>query len=334
MNKTMTSYRMSETGACIKALTAARFGYEPERRTDPDDELRLRYYTRCEALAAAQITDEGFTLEDGGVCPQCEDRNGIHVEIDSALYKLVGHLDRRLILNGVAYPVEIKSLGRNSWAEFSKYRFERFPEYAAQEACYVEADGKPGIYWVLNRDTGRYLKFIINDLNDELNLPGFEKLTLPTTFEQIQDKLNMVEIYAVDGVLPEVEYDSERCRYCKFVYLCIVKTQDKPDVVDMTGKELTDAATLYREGKKQIDTAEEMVERAKSVLLAYAKQHNMEKFRVLGLSISYRGITSRKYLDEKKLRELVANDILKLAYRDGKSWENLIIRDLGQLPHD
>ena len=95
-------YSMSEAGECPKALAAARLGYEPVPETK-DSTILLEHATRCEALAAQQIMDEGYRLEPSSLCQICKEkygveRYGIHVEIDTLLFTLVGHLDRRLIL--------------------------------------------------------------------------------------------------------------------------------------------------------------------------------------------------------------------------------------------
>jgi len=139
----MNIYRMSESYSCPKVLGAQKLGYEPIVRTEAS-EHSLDYYSQLEAVVAGMLEREGYELEQGGTCLLCQS-NGIHVHIKSFLISLVGHLDRRIKVNGGWYPCEIKTLGRFSFDRFERKGFEEFMEYAGQEACYLEAEGKPGI---------------------------------------------------------------------------------------------------------------------------------------------------------------------------------------------
>ena len=297
MNKPV--YGMSGTGNCSKALVAGRLGYEPITKTK-DDEERLKYYTRLETVAAAQIKDMGYELEPSSLCLTCQEkygieRHGIHVEIDTVLFDLVGHLDRRLILNGKRYPVEIKTLGRFIWPKFAKNEFSDFPNYAAQEACYLEAEQVPGVYWVMNRDTGQALKYIVNDYKDELNLPGFKKIYLPITIEQIIAKLDRVESFISGNELPEGDV-LENCTYCDFRFLC--HAPDK-ELVTLDTPSLVDAAKQYTEGHAMEKQAKSMKEAATFALLNHAKTAQVDKFKVQNVSFTYRGTKQSSYFDSK-----------------------------------
>ena len=289
----------------------------------------------CEALAAQQILDEGYKLEPSSLCQVCKERYGIerygiHVEIDTLLFLLLGHLDRRLVLdNNRKLPVEIKSLGRFTWQNFAKYKFDKFIGYAGQEACYLEAEKSPGIYWVMNRDTGKSLKYIINDFNNEINLPGFEKIILPVTYESIMENLNMVEISILDGILPDAAYDenSDQCRYCRFPYLC-VKTKPEEKVKEESLPTLVEAAQLHKEGKTLQKQAEERLDSAKETFLAHSKNNQMDKFRVGGISFTFSGEKTKSYIDEKLLRDLVDNTIMEQVIKHSKPYDSYTIRIL------
>jgi len=318
------SYSMSGVGSCSRIIVATILGYEPLPESE-DSKILLKHATRCEDLAAQQIIDEGYVLQTPEYCLTCQ-RYGHHIEIDTALFKLVGHLDRRIILgDGRTIPTEIKSLGRFTWDKFARENFGVYPEYVGQEACYLEAEKSPGIYWVMNRDTGKALRYIVNDTDHMLDFPGFERLVLPITFNQIVDKLNMVEIYVQDGILPEGE-PSDACRYCKFKYLCI--TEEKEEAKEIQLPNLVEAAELYKEGKDLEKAGQERIEQSKYVLLNHAKEAKIDKYHVCNVSVSYRGAKTKKWLDEKLIRSMVSDEVIKQVERESKPYDDFTIRIL------
>ena len=329
----MTSfYGMSDSYGCPRAMVAQRIGYEPAARPAWQDNTELlRYATLCEAVAAQQIKDLGYEVLEAGLCTKCmstgRERSGFHVELETPLLTLLGHEDRRIVIDGMEFPVEIKSLGKNSWNEFAKNGFESSLGYAGQEACYLEAEKKPGIYWVLNRDNGKSLKYIINDFGHLLNLPKFEKLFLPITFNQVLENLNIVEIYTQSKELPEALYSEKKCIWCDFKYLCT-----KEDLLDtakdtglVTDDMIVNAGKMYKEGKELEDKATELMEMSKEILIAHAKKNGVGKFNTKDVKVNYIGMTQRSYVDEKKLKELVSDEIISHVMKPGKSWDNIRI---------
>lgn len=322
-------YRMSEVGGCSRVLAARRLGYEPT--PIPKEEIdQLNHYSQLEAIAAQQIINLGYRIEPSPKCQICLERYstkryGIHVEIDLPLYLLMGHLDRRLIINGKSYPVEIKSLGKVSWLKFQKEQFNGFPSYVGQECAYLQAKGVPGIYWIMERDSGKSQKYIVNDFNNELPLDGFERITLPITFDQIEDKLNLVELSVQENQLPEGE-ESDGCWFCRYKFLC-VKKEDKELKVEESPV-LVEAAESYKTALELEKQAEEMKSVAKDTLLLHSKQNQIEKFRVSGLSVSYRGQRTKTWLDESVIRKSVSEEIIRLATRESKPFDDFSIRRL------
>ena len=323
-------YRMSETGGCPRAMSAIRLGYEPIPITENDRE-RLDYYASCEALAANQIKKLGFTLQESEICLTCRDRYGntrygLHVELDSIMFSLMGHLDRRLLYNDKLVPVEIKSLGRFSWQNFKRYEFEKFYGYACQEACYLEAENSPGIYWVMNRDTGESLKYIINDYNNDIVIDDFKHITLPVTYQSIVDDINNIELCVQDGELVEAPVLSD-CRYCRMRFLC--GAEEKEDVVKEENlPSLVEAAQLYKDGHELERQGKDQKEQAKMSFVFHARDNKVPKFKVSGISISYRGQKTRKWLDEKILRESVSEEIIRLSTKESKPYDDISIRIL------
>ena len=313
---------MSTVGNCSRVLAAKRLGYKPTPQS-LQDIAKLNHYSRLEAVAAQQIIDLGYQVELSMACQTCLDRyeiekHGIHVEINTTLFLLIGHLDRRLILSDRKLPIEIKSLGKASWIKFQREHFSAFPSYAGQECAYLQAENQPGIYWVMDRDSGDSLKYIVNDSNNEISLNNFEKINLPITFSSIEDKLNQIEIYVQDNVLPDaVERDD--CFWCHYSYLCHKKEDLNKELKMETTSFLVEMAEDYKYALELEKTAAEIKSNAKDILLQHCKQNNVERYRCSGLSVSYRGTKTKEYLDTASLKKLkpeiylsfVKNDLFK-----------------------
>ncbi len=326
-------YGMSEVGGSSRALSAKRLNYEPKQRDDDDLEA-LSYYTMLEAISGQMLEAEGYDVIGADTCPICLDRGverkGIHVEIESTLFKLVGHQDRRIkLLNGKSIPVEIKSLGRNSWTKFKNNPFDDSPEYIAQELCYLEVEHTPGIYWVLNRDTGKVLRYIVNDFNHELNksnLLHFEKFThleLPIKFETIVDKLNSIEISVASNQLAECE--NKHCDWCGYQYLC-----EKPPTVPSkdvnNNPDLVRAAGLYKSYREHANLADTLKEESTKILIDYAQNSKTDKYKVGGISFSYAGMLQKTWLDEKTIRAKASKALIEEATRKSAPYPSYTVR--------
>ncbi len=327
-------YSMSEVGGSSRALAAKRLGYEPTAR-GPEDEEALDYYTMLEDISSQKMIKEGYEVQGSELCQEClargVERHGIHVTIPTPLFLLVGHLDRRIkLLNGKWIPVEIKSLGRNSWSKFAKNPFEDSPEYIAQELCYLEAEQSPGIYWVLNRDTGKVLRYIVNNTHGELNkstLLHYEKFTtliLPD-FGPIVDKLNAIEISVASNELPECE--NKHCEWCGYQYLC-EKEPTKPSKDVSTNVDLIRAATMYKEAKEHSDLADDLKEQSTKILLDYSLNTKTDKYHVGGISWTYSGMTQKIYLDDKIIRAKASPELIAEAERKSAPYPKYTIRIL------
>lgn len=322
-------YGMSETGKCPRVLGAKRLGYDPLPRTAADED-RLKHYTRLEQVAAEQIMDRGYILESSEkACSLCRDRYGvdrmgIHVEIDTPLFMLVGHLDRRMLLgNGKSVPVEIKSLGKAFWSKFAQGEFVDFPDYAGQECCYLEAEQSSGVYWVMERDSGDSLRYMVNG---DIGLPDFKCTTLPVTFDQILDKLNIIEMTALEGKLLE-GVPNDLCWFCQYKFLCVKpkakigKEEDQPHLIT--------AAESYRSALDMEKEAKTLKGSATMTLLDHSKKNQIDKYRVGGLSVTYRGQRTKTSIDADKLRQ-ENQELYNLCLKSSQPFDDFTIRPVGQ----
>ena len=323
----MNEYRMSSAGDCPKALAAERLGYEAVKDS-PSLTTIGRESTRHEQWIADDLIESGLILYDGGKCEKCPDeRHGIHVELETPIVKLVGHMDRRILVDKQYYPLEIKALGRFTFDQFKREKFKAFSGYEAQEICYLEAEGKPGYYLVKSRDTGELLKYFVPYKGQfPPELPGFSReLELSTNIDNILERIHLAEICVLDGVLPDYECSEKEGRYCKFRYLC--SDEKETEVKDVILPDLLEAAELHREGKIFSAMAEERIEQAKLAFLNYAKTVD-PKFHVGGVSVSYRGMKTKEYIKSKLLKELVSKELLDKVTGQTSPYEDISIRIL------
>ena len=300
----MRIYRMSESGNCPKVLAARQLGYEPVPETEASLRI-MRESSRHEGWVCEELESEGYAITD----------RQKELTIETPLLKLVGHIDGIADKDSTRQLLEIKALGRFTYAKYLREGLDAYPEYQAQVTCYAEALKLPILFVVKNRDTGEIIK-------TRLDKP-------PMLIDDILSKLNTVELYVRDGELPPEEFDEKRqaCRWCHYRYLC-TKPEPESEVKVEELPSLLEAAELYKEGKAFEELATERLDQAKSVFLTHSKTTNIDKFKVGGVSVSYLGTRQRQYLDEAKLKELVSGDILKQVYKMGKPWDDLRVRIL------
>jgi len=329
----MRVYRMSSIGECPKALVAKNLGYEPTSESKSQDTL-LKHATRFEHLVASALTDEGYNLRwTHEFCESCSSefgdrRYGFHSEFSTFLVRVVGHIDRRLQVSDNQYPLEIKSFGRFIFPKFQKEGFSAFPEYAAQIVCQIHSEKKPGFYAACNRDTGEMLKLSLpynGEYADGIN--GFTRIVAPANMDDILDQIHKVELDIQEKHLPDMKFDDKTsaCRWCRLKYLCLEDGKQESVVSIESFPTLLEAADLWKEGKTFEQLSVERLEQAKQVFLRHAKDTGVNKYQVGGVKVSFLGERSRDYIDEKRLKELVSEDIIRQATRKGKIWDDIRI---------
>lgn len=325
----MNVYKMSSSGNCVRALAAARLGYEPVGDDSPSPVLKEGQ--RHEAHIAEDLKELGYDLEDAGECLQCKEEFGVtgisghHVEIPTPLIRLVGHIDRYLLIDGVRFPCEFKSMGFFPYQRFLKEGLAAYPDYQAQIACYIGYTQKPALYVVKSRDSGQMK--ICTVPYGEYVIPGHQVLPVSITLDQVIDRLHTAEAYVRTGELPECEKPVTQRRWCEFRYLC--QAPSEATGITVATEELLEAARLYREGTSLKDQGEEMVARGKETLLTHAKSMGKTaKYQVGDVVVTYRGLRSRTTIDQKKLKELVSDEVLKAVTTQTKPYEDVSIKVL------
>ena len=315
-------YRMSEAGGCIRALAASRLGYDPISRRD--NTVLFREGKRHESHIAEDLAEMGYVLEDAGECYQCKEEfgetgiSGHHVEISTPLIRLIGHIDRILLIDDHKYPCEFKSMGLFMFQKFKKEGLS--VGYQAQVACYTGKLEKPGLYVVKCRDSGEMALYTVP--YRELVIPGHTVLLVHTTLEQVIERLHLAEVFVRTGELPECEYPESGRRWCDFRYLCL-DPKEESETPEVNQEELLEAASLHKEGKEMEKGAVERIEYARQIFLQHAKQ--VPKFRAGGVSVTYRGRKQKEYLDSKGLKEAHPNIHAKFTKKSAP-YDDMTIR--------
>ena len=271
---------MSNVGGCPRAVIARRLGYDTVAAPE-FLETAAREGIRHEDWVAEDLKELGWKVSKSAQCIQCG-RNGYHVELEFPAFKLVGHMDRlvwqdnpntRVHIEGSDRLVEIKSLGRFRAEKLVKALAndtfkQEFREYAMQVSCYHQASGKPILYAVKNRDTGKLAMF---------------EIPPPYSREYIGEYVLGLEISARKESLPPCEYrrgDFERT-ICSVKYMCAgedeeVEVSGLKEEVDTIMAQETDSpqetalvsirpdtdskvTALYQEGAKLQQRAESRV---------------------------------------------------------------------------
>ena len=184
-----------------------------------------------------------------------------------------------------------------------------------------------------NRDNGKVMVYEVGEFDEELHTEVMQIVNITLGFEyggqhempdakNIMARVSEVELFVQDGEIPDGEPEEYKCDWCNVRYLC---ERDRTFAVDVTDEALTQAAELWKEADVRVKIAENDKGKAKYVMLDYAKSHE-PKFRTAGLSISYNGMRTRKYIDEATLKRLVSKEIVEKARKESAPWEDIQVR--------
>ena len=347
-------YRMSSVG-CLRALTAPRLGYERMARSSfsiliMDEASRHEFIVKDRLTEAAALLSErhlkGFDIwNDNTPCQRCltklgDKRYGYHAEIHTALFDAVGHLDTYFTFHdeagghiniGGLVTGEVKSFGKNTWANFVKRPFENHPVYLNQIALYNEGLHGPGVLFILkNRDDGRCMVYTLGDLDPEYGklvagaTLGFEyggEYDMPTG-KEVLSRIAEAELWAQDDELPPGEPDNYNCDWCDFRYLC---EKDKTLPILVTDEELEAAAKAWDDAGRRITLGEKQKDEAKQTLIEYGR-NQCAKYIIGGISVNYKGTKTRRVIDEMAIKRLIGKDGLEAVKIDSKPWPDITIR--------
>lgn len=292
MNKPI--FRMSESGHCPRALAAKYLGYPAE--TEPE--------------WLARAANEGHWHEDRLKQELANDHylvfdEQLEVSLDYKDFLLVGHIDGKVAkVNEVTEEpennmlLEIKSMSQYEFDRWMKGRFDEFPEYSYQIACYMIAtDLSTCMYLVKNRSSGYIDHQIL--------------VAIPLYSEAIRDNLLPVANAIASEQLPEVEFDpaSIQCKRCRYRMLCVPKPRDISQGINEA--EVMQATIDWRKGKAMADEGQKLMNNAKGILLNNTTLEE-RKWSFNGLLINLVHIKEHdkhyKEQDQLRINDLEATD--------------------------
>jgi len=290
-------YRMSSAGKCPRALSAKRLGYEPVP-AKPWLEQAANEGKWHELRIIDELMSSGYGVFD----------RQLEVKIEYPEFVLLGHIDGKVVSNGNIRLLEIKSMGQFEFDRWMRWKFDAFPEYAVQLACYLAATKlNESLYIVKNRNTGYTARMDI--------------LGTVADLEEVVAKLTKVEHYVLHGSLAPAEFDPQliQCQRCNYQHLCVTK----PEPSDIDIIELDKAVGQWRRGKQMVDEGRILMENADLTLGSYASRLDTKRFIHNELVVQLVH-TKRESYSRKKLLEIFTAEQLAPA---------LEVREYDQLRH-
>jgi len=173
-------------------------------------------------------------------------------------YNISGHIDCKVITDGVAVPVEIKTMSQYSFQKINtlqdmltsdKYYVRMYP---CQLTLYLLMDEKEkGIFILKNKNNGQ-LKEIEMALDYELG-------------EKLLKKAELVNQCVANNTLPErIEYDEDICGECGYLQLCLPEV--KRDAVELSeDTELGQKLNKWKELKEKAKEFEVLDKEIKAI---------------------------------------------------------------------
>jgi len=268
-------FRMSEAGMCLRALSAEYLGYKPEAKPDWLETAAEEGRWHEERLVQ-EINKDNIVIHD----------RQLEVKIETPSFTLLGHIDGKVDYWKNARVdntklLEIKSMSQYEFDRWMKGKFNEFPEYADQIACYMQATGlNETAYYVKNRSSG-YIDKAIARLSDI----AFDDWTFAERAIIILDKLETVAKHiAQKELVPAVcDMSTLQCKRCFYKYLCI-KTKEDMSLQEETILHL--AAENWREGKRLEKASKELIEEAKKTFEEHTIASDLKSWRFDELAIS------------------------------------------------
>jgi hypothetical protein len=182
-----------------------------------------------------------------------------------------------------------------------KSRFEAFPTYASQLACYLMATGmSTALYIVKNRSSGYIDRQVIREDS------------MLTTFESIDNKIAHIEECVAIGTLVDINYDPDsiECRRCGYKSLCV----PEPKVFNTVPEsKLLEASENWRKGKELKAQAKALIDGAKEVFLSQTEASGQKKWRFNELAIVKIEVKEQTTYPKAKLLEVFTEEQLKPA---------------------
>lgn len=161
-------------------------------------------------------------------------------------YNITGHIDGKVLVDGKAIPLEIKSAAAHSWQSIStaqdlySHRYHYMRMYPAQMTLYLLMDNKEyGLFLFKNKQTG-----MVKEIRMELDY---------SLGESLLRKAERINAHVADNTIPEpIPYDEKICGECGYLHICLPDV--RRDALDLTtDPELEGKLNRYFEIKPTVE---------------------------------------------------------------------------------
>lgn len=197
-----------------------------------------------------------------------------------------GKIDGKILWNGKAIPVEIKSINENSFnmlnslEDFNKRPLYR--KYLRQMQLYLYGNNQEaGLFILSNFRTEKVILVTLDYGECEYILTRLERLW------EIKKK----------GIYPEGVYRAELCDRCPFITLCMVDIKNTP--AEMINNEFLEEKLLRREELKPLkDEYDEIDEEIKATFKNIPRAFVGSSFEIVGREQSRKSVDAKAMPDE------------------------------------
>lgn len=268
-----TVFRASALGGCLRALVAARLGYDP-LPFDEASELRMAEGNLHEAAILEQLVRDGWTMVD--------EQEETELVVGDRLV-IRGHIDAVGIRPSGTRVVEVKAMGDGPCKEFLTNGFDTNRRHATQLSVYMAALDLPGLFVVKNRNSGQMHLF-------EVDEP-------PIPIAQIKARVARIEAIARTGDFPDC--DTTSLWGCPFRYLHDQKELPLTGTGAIDDTEVDALAGAYDRARTLATQADTMKKLARDRLADVVRDRKKVKTGSWSVSCS---LQERTTVDMAKLR--------------------------------
>lgn len=195
--------RASQLGhPCTRYLVFDRTRWQEKALHDERLQMIFDLGNDCEARVLRDLADAGLEI----------------IEQQRAFswpeYSISGHIDAKALIDGMAYPLEVKSMSpfaydkTNSVADMLKSKYAYMRSYPAQMTLYLLMDNKEKGFFICKNKVSGAMKEIPVTLDYELG-------------ESLLKKAEAINTHVASGTLPDpMEYDENVCTDCGYNHIC------------------------------------------------------------------------------------------------------------------
>jgi CRISPR/Cas system-associated exonuclease Cas4 (RecB family) len=174
-------------------------------------------------------------------------------------HQITGHIDAKALIDGKAYPLEIKSMSPfafdkvNSIQDMLKSKYAYMRAYPGQMMLYLLMDNKERGFFILKNKVSGAMKEIPVDLDYGIG-------------ESLLQKAEAINTHVANKTLPDpIEYDENVCSDCGYNHICLPERIGK-EVEIIDNEELEGLLRRYEELKPSSKEYDEVDKRISEIV--------------------------------------------------------------------